>query len=166
GPLAEVKTHADGDRWTLVFVRELGHSPDKVWAALTDPDQLVGWAPFTADRDLGSPGEATLTMLDAGDAGDLPPAAVIQAARPRLLEYTWGGDRFRWELAPTASGTRLTLRHTVSDRSMAAKVAAGWHLCVLVADRLLDGAPIGPIRGQNAMNYGWENLRAAYDDKL
>jgi hypothetical protein len=49
---------------------------------------------------------------------------------------------------------------------MAAKAAAGWHLCLLVADRLLGGAPIGPIRGRNAMNFGWEDLRAAYDEAL
>jgi uncharacterized protein YndB with AHSA1/START domain len=166
GPLAAVTAHKDGDRWTVVFVKDLGHTPDKVWAALTQPDQLTRWAPFTSDRGLGSLGEATLTMLDAGDIGELPPAQVTRADRPTLLEYDWGEDRLRWELAPTPAGTRLTLRHTVSDLDVGAKVAAGWHLCILVADRLLEGSPIEPIRGQDAMRFGWENLRAAYADEL
>jgi uncharacterized protein YndB with AHSA1/START domain len=166
GPLAEVTVHADGDRWTLVFVRDLEHPPEKVWGALTDPDQLARWAPYTADRDLAATGPATLTMLDAGEPGELPPAEVIWAQAPVLLEYTWGGDLLRWELAPTGLGTRLTLRHTVASREFVSKVAAGWHLCIMVADRLLDGAPIGPIRGQDAVHHGWQELESAYDAAL
>ncbi len=71
GPLADVERRADGDRWTLVFVRVLRHAPDRVWAALTEPAQLEAWAPFTADRDLGSTGDATLTMIDGDVAEDL-----------------------------------------------------------------------------------------------
>jgi error-prone DNA polymerase len=40
GPLAEVQYASDGDRWTLVFVRELSHPPERVWAALTEPERL------------------------------------------------------------------------------------------------------------------------------
>jgi uncharacterized protein YndB with AHSA1/START domain len=77
-----------GDRWTLVFVRVLPHMPGKVWAALTDPVQLRAWAPFTADRDLGHVGDATLTMID-GDVSENSPASVTRTDRPSLLEYTW-----------------------------------------------------------------------------
>ncbi|HEY5195841.1 MAG TPA: SRPBCC family protein [Solirubrobacteraceae bacterium] len=166
GPLAEVTAHQDGDRWTVVFVRDLKHPPAAVWTALTDPEQLARWAPYTAGRNLGATGPATLTMLDADGPGELPPAEVTRADPHVLLEYDWGGDRLRWELAPTAGGTRLRLSHTVASRDLVSKVAAGWHLCILVADRLLDGAPIGPIRGQDAMNYGWGDLEAAYADEL
>jgi uncharacterized protein YndB with AHSA1/START domain len=164
-PLAEVECRGEEDRWTLVFVRLLRHSPDKVWAALTDPAQLREWSPYTADRDLRSVGDATLTMID-GDVSEDLAASVTRAERPRLLEYTWGTDVLRWELAAIDSGTRLTLRHTVSDQDWVPKVAAGWHLCLDVAEHLLDGQPIGPIRGQDAMNYGWEELHNAYAEKL
>ncbi len=46
----------EGDKWTLLIVRELRHAPEKVWRALTDPGQLREWAPFDADRDLGAAG--------------------------------------------------------------------------------------------------------------
>ena len=42
--------------WSLA--RDLRHPPAAVWAALTEPDQLAAWAPFTAGRDLGATGEA------------------------------------------------------------------------------------------------------------
>lgn len=165
GPLAEVSSHPSGDKWTLVFVRELKHAPDKVWAALTDPAQLRAWAPYTSNRDLGSTGPATLTMIDGDTPVDLP-ASVIRADAPNLLEYSWGGDVLRWELAGTGPGTRLTLHHTLDDREYVSKIAAGWHLCLVVADRLLDGRPIDPIRGDDARNYGWEALNDSYAQKL
>lgn len=166
GPLGEVGREAAGDgRWTLTFVRELKHPPVKVWAALTDADQLVRWAPYTADRSLASTGEAVLTMVDGPD-GQAMKATVTRADRPTLLEYTWGGDTLRWELAPSADGTRLTLQHTMADRDSLPKVAAGWHLCLVVADHLLGGDPIAPIRGEDARDYGWEALAEDYTKRL
>jgi uncharacterized protein YndB with AHSA1/START domain len=153
--------------WVLVVVRDLRHPPAAVWAALTEPDQLVAWAPFTAGRDLGTTGEATVTMIDGvdGDRVDLP-ATVTRAEPPTLLEYTWGTDELRWELAATGDGTRLTLRHRVGARDDLARAAAGWHLCLDVLDRLLAGDPVPPIRGQDALEHGWTELHEKYAAEL
>ena len=164
-PLADVACRTEGDRWTLVFVRVLPHMPGKVWAALTDPVQLRAWAPFTADRDLGRVGDPTLTMI-GGDVSEHSPASVTRTDRPSLQEYRWGTDIVRWTLVPLGSGTRLTLEHTVGDQEWVPKVAAGWHLCLDVAERLLDGQPVEPIRGDDARNYGWERLHDAYAERL
>jgi uncharacterized protein YndB with AHSA1/START domain len=161
GPLAEVAR----DLSTLVFVRDLRYPRESVWAALTEPAQLAAWAPYTSDRDLGTVGPATLTMID-GDAATPVPGEVLRAEPPALLEYRWGGDLLRWELAPAGGGTRLTLRHTVTDPGTLPMMAAGWHICLAVADRLLDGHPVDPIRGQDALKYGWEELRDRYRDRL
>ncbi|WP_344945680.1 SRPBCC family protein, partial [Actinomadura miaoliensis] len=136
-PLAKVECRATDDGWTLVFVRDLSHPPEKVWRALTDPAQLRQWAPYTADRDLGSPGGIVLTMIDEEGAEELA-SMVIHAERPTLLEYSMGTDLLRWELTATSSGARLVLQHTVKERDWAPKAAAGWHLCLDVAERLLD----------------------------
>jgi uncharacterized protein YndB with AHSA1/START domain len=165
GPLADASRRPDGDRWTLVFIRSLRHPPEKVWAALTAKDALARWAPFEAARDLDATGDVTLTMIDGAHREDMT-ANVITVDRPRLLEYTWGADLLRWQLTPTTDGTRLTLSHTMDDRDFASKVAAGWHLCLLVASRWLDGAPIGPIRGHDAMNFGWQELADAYEKEF
>ena len=183
GPLADVAVRSEGDRWTLIFMRDLRHPPTKVWTALTDPDQLARWAPFLASRDLTTTGGATLTMVD-GDVRQELPATVTRSEPHNLLEYTWGTDVLRWELAVVAldpsnsaitsegpglvitTGTRLTLRHTVAGRDWIPKAAAGWHLCLMVAERLLDRQPIDPIRGREALNHGWVDLNEAYAVRL
>lgn len=164
-PPAEARTEPAEDGVTLVFVRDLRHPPATVWAALTDPARLAEWAPFLADRNLDSPGAAVLTMVD-GETTTPTTAGVRRAEPPHVLEYTWGDDLLRWELSPLGTGTRLTLRHTVADRGMLPMVAAGWHLCLDVADRLLDGDPVGPIRGAEARDFGWPELRDAYAERL
>lgn len=160
-PPAAVAVERNQGRATLVFVRELRHPPEQVWSALTDPEQLREWAPFDPDRRLDAAGEAVLTM--AGGAGDEKlPAVIRHAEAPRLLEYTWGNDVLRWELEPTTSGTRLTLRHTLEDEAYVPMVGAGWHICVDVLERWLSGDPVGRIVGEQAKEYGWEELRAVY----
>lgn len=165
GPLIDADCQPSGERWTLVFVRPFAHPPEAVWAALTDPARLRAWAPFTADRDLGRPGPAILTMIDGAEAEDLP-ASVRAAVPPTRLEYTWGDDLLHWELERLDAGTRATLQHTVEARDWVPKVAAGWHLCLFVAERLLDDRPIAPIRGAEAMDYGWQGLADAYAERL
>jgi uncharacterized protein YndB with AHSA1/START domain len=167
GPPAAVECQSDGDRRTLIFVRDLRHAPERVWTALTEPDQLRAWSPYTADRSLARPGDVTLTMFASADEeGEQLQASVTQAEPPRVLEYAIGTDVVRWELEPRDSGTRLTLRHTVADADSVPKVAAGWHLCLAVAERLLDGRPVTPIRGEEAKEHGWEALRGGYAERL
>jgi uncharacterized protein YndB with AHSA1/START domain len=151
--------------WVLVLTRQLGHPPAKVWAALTEPDQIDRWAPFTAGRSLADPGDLTLTMVDGETRVDLA-ATVTKADPPVLLEYSWGEDVLRWELAPAGDGTRLTLRHRVGTREDLPRAAAGWHLCLDVAERLLDGDPVPPIRGREAMEHGWQRLHDEYAAQL
>jgi uncharacterized protein YndB with AHSA1/START domain len=175
GTLASVECQPNHGRWSLVFVRDLSHSREQVWAALTDPAQLREWSPFNADRNLGSTGPAVLTMIDGETSQDLP-GSVSRAEPPALLEYTWAGDLLQWQLDPLAStnsernpvgsGTRLTLRHTFENRDLAAKLAAGWHICLAVARHLLAGRPVGRIVGANAMNYGFEQLQDEYARRL
>jgi len=53
GPAADARVEKGGETWTLVLVRELHHPPNKVWQALTDPNELRDWAPYDADTNLG-----------------------------------------------------------------------------------------------------------------
>ncbi len=161
----DVRTEPDRDGWTLIFIREFRQPPAAVWRALTDPGELDQWAPFAAARDLSVPGATTLTLVD-GDAREARPATVTEAVAPELLEFTWGDDRLRWELEPSGDGTRLTLRHTLHKPGLEPMVAAGWHICFGVLDHLLAGDPIGVIRGRDALNHGWAELRDGYAGRL
>jgi len=62
GPATGARVQKDGDRWTLIVVREMRHAPEMVWEALTDPAHLSQWAPFDADRNLASVGPAKMSM--------------------------------------------------------------------------------------------------------
>jgi uncharacterized protein YndB with AHSA1/START domain len=155
GPAREAQVRKDGDRWTLILVRELRHSPEKVWQALTDPAHLREWAPFDADGSLGTVGAVKLTWVGTGAPLE---TRVTRADAPKMLEY---GDT-RWELEAYAGGTRLTLWHSI-DRRFIAWGAAGWHISFDVLERLLAGQPIGRMVGAEAMQFsGWQRLNAEY----
>ena len=162
GPASGAKVEKEGEKWTLVLVRDLAHPPAKVWKALTDPKHLCEWAPFDSDRNLGSVGTAKLSTAGA-PTPNVFETRVKRADAPKALEYTWGGADLRWELEPLGGGgTRLTLWHNIG-RGFIAMGAAGWHICFDVLDRLLAGRPIGRIVGPEAMKFGpWQRLHAEY----
>jgi uncharacterized protein YndB with AHSA1/START domain len=162
GPASGAHVDKDGETWTLVIVRDLRHSPDKVWQALVDPAQLREWAPFDADGSLGTAGNTVkLTTVGAPQAG-VSETTVTRADAPKSLEYNWGGIGMRWQLEPVAGGTRLTL-HSNIDRRYIAMGAAGWHICFDVLGRLLDGQPLGRMVGPSLMGFdGWQRLHAEY----
>jgi uncharacterized protein YndB with AHSA1/START domain len=160
GAAAGAEVRKEGDRWTLVLVRELHHPPAKVWQALTDPAQLREWAPFDADRNLGAVGPVRLSTV-ATPTPQVSDTTVRRAEAPRLLEYSWGENDMRWELEPLASGTRLTLWHNIGSRFVAMG-AAGWHICFDVLHWFLAGEPIGRIVGGAATKFDWKRLNAEY----
>ena len=161
GPASGAQVRKDGENWTLVLVRELRHSPEKVWLALTDPTHLREWAPFEADRGMGAVGTTVKLTLVGAPTPQVSETTVKRAEAPKLLEYNWGGNDIRWELEAIAGGTRLTLWHSI-DRRYISMGAAGWHICLDVLDRLLSGTPIGRIVGGEAMKFGWQRLNAEY----
>ncbi len=156
GPASGAQVRKDGEKWTLILVRDLRHSPEKVWQALTEPAHLREWAPFEADENLGTIGTVKLTWM--GAAPTPLETTVTRADAPKALEY----DDMRWELEANGGGTRLTLWHKI-DRRFISMGAAGWHICFDVLDRLLAGQPIGRIAGPDALKFdGWQRLNAEY----
>jgi len=162
GPPRGAHIEKNGEEWTLVLVRDLHHPPERVWQALTDPAQLQEWAPFDADGNLGTVG-ATVKLTTVGAPTlHVTETRVSRAEAPRLLEYSWGDQELRWQLEAIEAGTRLTLWTNI-DRRYIAMGAAGWHICIDVLDRHLDGDPIGRIVGPEAMKFeGWQRLHKVY----
>ena len=160
GPARGARVRKDGDKWTLILVRELPHPPAKVWQALTDPAHLSEWAPFDADRNLAAVGPVKLSTVGTPTT-QVSETTVKRAEAPRLLEYSWGGGDLRWELEAFGRGTRLTLWHNI-DRGFISWGAAGWHVCFDVLERLLAGEPIGRIVGAEAVKFGWQRLTTEY----
>jgi uncharacterized protein YndB with AHSA1/START domain len=162
GPAAGAQVRKKGDQWALVLVRELRHSPEKVWGALTEPAQLREWAPFDADGSMGRAGARVKLTTVGAPAPHVTETTVTRAEAPRVLEYKWGGFDMRWQLEAVGGGTRLTLWTNI-DRRFIAMGAAGWHVCFDVLERLLGGQPIGRIVGMEALKFGgWQRLHAEY----
>src|SRR5271169_6892704 len=160
GPASGAQVRKDVGDWTLILVRDLRHPPEKVWQALTDPAHLREWAPFDADRSLGTVGAVKLTTVGMPEQ-QVEETRVTRADAPKVLEYNWWGKDIRWQLEALGGGTRLTLWHSL-DRGYISMVAAGWHICFDVLDRVLSGAPIGRIVGGEAMQFGWQRLNEGY----
>ena len=162
GPASGAEVHKDGEKWTLVLVRELRHSPETVWEALTDPAHLREWAPFDADGSLATTGRTVKLTTVGAPRPMVSETTITRADAPHLLEYKWGGFDMRWELTAAGGGTRLTLWTNI-DRRYMAMGAAVWHVCFDVLERLLDGHPIGRIVGPDAMKFGgWQRLHVEY----
>lgn len=164
GRAAGAQIREEGENWTLILVRELRHAPEKVWQALTDPKELREWAPFDADRSLGSVGQVNLSTVGS-PAAVTSLSRVSRAERPVLLEYQWGDGDLRWQLEPLGDGTRLTLWHNI-ERGFITWGAAGWHICLDVLAQLLTGKPIGRIVGMEAMQFDWQRLVKEYAEQF
>jgi len=156
GPANGAQVRKNGEKWTLILVRELRHSPEKVWQALTDPAHLREWAPFEVDGSLGAAG-ATVKLTWVGTPTTMD-TTVTRAEALKVLEYS----DIRWELEALGGGTRLTLWHNI-DRRFISWGAAGWHICLDVLERRLAGDPMGRIAGGDAMQSGaWQRLNQEY----
>ena len=161
GPASGARVQKDGEKWTLILVRELRHSPEKVWQALTEPAQLKEWAPFDADGSLGAAGTTVKLTTVGAPTPQVSETTVTRADAPKMLEYNWGGQDIRWELEASGTGTLLTLWHNI-DRRFISMGAAGWHICLDVLDRLLAGNAIGRAVGSDAMKFDWQRLNSEY----
>ncbi len=151
----------DGDHWILTMRRRLRHSPERVWPMLTDPEQLARWSPYVPDRVLDAAGPVTARE----NPGDPPrDGEVLRFDPPRELVHRYGDDVLRWTLLPDGDGSLLTLQHTLDGSQPPSYIASGWHICfgTLAAIEVDDG--VGRVVGADAMGYGWEKLRDAYDE--
>ncbi len=115
---------------TLRFERDLRHPIERVWRAITEPVELARWfvAPVRWRPELGE------TWMALGRAGE-----ITELREPHVLAWTFGDERFRFELTPTDGGCTLVFLHTFADRSLAAQHAAGWEAYLARLDAHLDG---------------------------
>jgi uncharacterized protein YndB with AHSA1/START domain len=113
------RTVALDDGPKLRIERRYGHSVERVWRAITDPDELRHWFPV-ADIAL----------------------EVTESEPPHVLAGTWHGDVLRFELTPHGDGCVLAFSHAFADRAKAARDAAGWDVCFVRLGALLAGTPM------------------------
>jgi uncharacterized protein YndB with AHSA1/START domain len=143
-----------GGCWTLRYARELGQSPERVWAALTERDELEHWFP-TGVHGGWEPG-ARLQFPFHDEIFPTMHGLVLQVRAPELLEYRWGPDTLRFELSPGGIGTHLEFTVTLEELGKAARDGAGWHEALDLLESCLDGEqpwPLGERWGELAPVY-------------
>jgi uncharacterized protein YndB with AHSA1/START domain len=145
-PVADgvLETRPDG-KHVIRFERRLGHPVERVWAALTDPDELIGWW-GEAEVDLTEGGRFVMRWLNADEDGNrvVMHATITELQPPRVLE-TAGEEHgvLRWELRPDAGGTVLTFSSTVElPEEYRTRVLAGWHYHLDALAEVLDGRSV------------------------
>jgi uncharacterized protein YndB with AHSA1/START domain len=135
-------------RSELRFERRLRHPVEKVWRAITEPDELAYWFPATVELDLTPGAKIRFDLVPmAQERHDIPDEDMtsygeVTAVEPhRLFEYTWSGEILRWELEPTRDGCLLRFTTVFDDRADAVGDGAGWQVALEALDAVLDGHP-------------------------
>lgn len=126
-------------RSALRIERRFAHPREKVWRALTQPQDLHQWFPFDVEMDPEA--DRKIRFIEEGGAGPATEGTITEFDPPRLLAYTWGDDLLRYELRPDDGGCLLVFTHSFDDRAGAASFATGWHGCLEVLAMVLDGRP-------------------------
>jgi uncharacterized protein YndB with AHSA1/START domain len=127
---------SEGGKVGVRFERRLSHPPERVWRAITDPDELAAWFPDTIEGEFAPGAEVRFPKFVEMD---LPAVGkVTEFDPPRLLAYTWGPSTLRFELEPDGDGCRLVFTDTV-PREETAKNAAGWEVCLADLEATLAG---------------------------
>jgi uncharacterized protein YndB with AHSA1/START domain len=126
-------------RPALRFERSFKHPVERVWSAVSEPDEMHHWFPAAVMVDL-RPGGAMSFEFDDPDAPTTT-GEITELDPPRLLAFSWGDDLLRFELEPQGEGSRLVFIHFLSERNEAARNAAGWDVCLSELDRHVAGEP-------------------------
>jgi uncharacterized protein YndB with AHSA1/START domain len=131
-------------RHQVRFVRRLNHPIDRVWAAITEPDQLEAWL-ARAEVEPQAGGRVRLEWLNTGDDEVIARGTVTAIDPPRLLELdTDAQGALRWELTPDGEATHLALTVVLAmpDEHVTMNIA-GWHVHLdFLGDWLDDGTRV------------------------
>jgi uncharacterized protein YndB with AHSA1/START domain len=139
-PIAEPRAVADLDAGFILATVEVRGHPERVFHVLASPDVTRWWArpnvfdtrTWEGDVSVGGRWQAT----GVGPAGPYTlNGEFLEVEVPRRLVQTWNDPQrpgftstFSYDLTPTRSGTRITLRHEGSFalRLICANTCLGW----------------------------------------
>jgi len=163
--LGTAEVHDGGAR--LRFERRLRHPIDRVWAALTRPEELEGWL-ASAEVELVPGGRFELRWLNAGDDGEQAHSVgtITELDPPRLLEYTSSVHGvLRWSLREDGEETVLTFTNdSPAPPDMVALSLAGWHIHLEHLAAALAGDRVDWDRWGTEHRPRWGVLHAAYEE--
>ncbi|MGE3142175.1 MAG: SRPBCC family protein [Hyphomonadaceae bacterium] len=128
----------DQDRSTFVYVTYIRTTPETLWAALIDPEQIRDYWYGTRQESTWEPGAAWRMIHADGRVADA--GEIIEAAPPKRLAIKWrnefrpelkaeGFSRCLYEIEPISGEVvKLTVTHTIDrkDSKLIEAVSGGW----------------------------------------
>jgi uncharacterized protein YndB with AHSA1/START domain len=141
-------------RPALRLERRLPHAIERVWRAVSEPAELARW--FVAEA-AWTP-EAGEEFEAHGERG-----RITAVEPPRLLAWTWGRERYSFELTPDGEGCVLVFTHVFNpELGPGWQHAAGWEAYFERLDAHLAG---GFLSEQDA-HAGIEARMARYRERF
>src|SRR5215472_7506868 len=139
------------------FQRSYNHPVQRLWTAITDPDELPHWFPSKVAMEAEVGGKIEFT----GD-GPATTGTILVYEPPTRLTYSWGENELRFELEPTGEhACLLTLIDVLPASDVAARNAAGWAVCLAELDKHVAGGVTGGPHSDTA-----ESWREHYDSYI
>ena len=160
----------DADRGTLIahdgrpavrFTRRYAHPVERLWTAVTDPQELVRWFPSRVRMQPRIGG--TIEFYGDPNIPDAPgqSGTVLVYEPPRRLSFTWWANEVHFLLEPSDDGgCVLTLIDVLESSDTAARNAAGWSVCLAELDKVVSGMIADGPHGASAAS--WSELYADY----
>lgn len=155
----DLGTYLEHDgRPAVRFERTYPDSVDRVWAAITEPDELKRWFPSTVRYEPRVGGRIDFT----GDPyAEDSSGTVLAFEPPRRFSVTWYTDELHFTLEPAGdSGCRLILINVLDDRAAAARNAGGWYMCLAELAKALEGRASGGPHGDDTE--AWQPIYDAH----
>jgi uncharacterized protein YndB with AHSA1/START domain len=151
----------DGD--TLVYVRTVAHSPERVWRAISDEAELSAWMRYPV-RFLPEVGARVdffsgelIGQVFIVDAPRTLAFSLFDADKPELAARVPVDWTVRWDLEPVAGGCQVTFTHRWLLGHVMWGVGAGWHDFLDGLTPYLDGRPV-PAQQEDA----WQGMLGTY----
>jgi uncharacterized protein YndB with AHSA1/START domain len=155
--------------WTITFRRESKHSPQRLWHAITDPEEVSKWMGYPARIDLRPGGDYHLDFSrphEGDDGGELD-GVIVRVQHEEALAIVWGRSVLEWAIEPEGEGCRYTFTHhgqeppSEGDRHTDEGLAAGWHAFLDAFAAHLEGVA-RPVKTPAAHG----ELEARYGERL
>lgn len=155
----DLGTYIDHDgRPAVRFERNFPHSIDRVWDAVTKPEDLQRWFPSGVSHE----GRVGGAIAFQGDPySDASTGTILEFEPKTRFACTWGPDELHFELAEIGESCRLVVVNVLAERNTAARNASGWTICLAELDKLLAGGS-GEGPHSEAADVAFEEIMAKY----
>ena len=120
------------------FERIYDHPVARVWAAVTDPEEMRHWFPSPEVRHDGRTG-GSITVSGDPYSPDPKTSRILVWEPPYRFAFEWEDDELHLTLSEHARGCRFELVNILSTPGAGARNAAGWEMCLELLDRTIAG---------------------------